>query len=74
MIYNQRHKIVENEEKRFIFLPLSLLGNTARQVPDKCSIRSKVESPHREKGVLVNTPIFTWAYTRTFEERGRRDP
>jgi hypothetical protein len=24
-----------------------------------------------KKGVLVNTPTFTWAYTRTFKERGR---
>jgi hypothetical protein len=27
----------------------------------------------REKGVLVNTPTFTWAYTRTFKERGKKE-
>jgi hypothetical protein len=26
-----------------------------------------------KKEVLVNTPTLTWAYTRTFKERGRRD-
>jgi hypothetical protein len=26
----------------------------------------------RVKGVHVNTPIFTWAYTRTFKERGKK--
>jgi hypothetical protein len=25
----------------------------------------------RVKGVLVNTPTFTWAYTRKFKERGK---
>jgi hypothetical protein len=27
----------------------------------------------RVKGVLVNTPTFTWAYTRTFKERAKRE-
>jgi hypothetical protein len=27
-----------------------------------------------KKGVLVNTPTLSWVYTRTFKERGRRDP
>jgi hypothetical protein len=27
----------------------------------------------RKKGVLVNTPTLTWAYTWTFKERERRD-
>jgi hypothetical protein len=26
-----------------------------------------------KKGVLVNTPTFTWAYTRTFKERGKKE-
>jgi hypothetical protein len=38
---------------------------------------SIVESSNRQdrkKGVLVNTPTLAWVYTRTFKERGRRDP
>ncbi len=26
-----------------------------------------------KKGVLVNTPTFTWAYTRMLKERGKRE-
>jgi hypothetical protein len=26
-----------------------------------------------KEGVLENTPTLTWAYTRTFKERGKRD-
>jgi hypothetical protein len=47
----------EKIEINFV-LPLCL-GNTARR--------------DRVKGVLVNTPIFTWAYTRTLKERGKRE-
>jgi hypothetical protein len=50
------------------FLPLSL-GNTARHPQ---VLHPKVESTRQNrkiKGVLVNSPTFTWAYTRTFKER-----
>jgi lantibiotic modifying enzyme len=31
--------------------------------------KSWIHQAEQEKGVLVNTPTFTWAYTRTFKER-----
>jgi hypothetical protein len=45
-------------------LPLCL-GNTARYL-------QLLHPSADELGVLVNTPIFTWAYTRTFKERGKK--
>jgi hypothetical protein len=53
------------------------LGNTARHPSTSVPSHRKVEStPGRmigKMGVLVNTPTLTWAYTRTFKERQRRD-
>jgi hypothetical protein len=54
-------------EIKFV-LPLSL-GNTARHPQVLCPQKEKVNSPEGKKGVLVNT----WAYTRTFKERGIGD-
>jgi hypothetical protein len=68
-----------NSQRRRIEINLSYLE--AWEIHSQASTRApSVEELNpagmtsREKGVLVNTPTLSWVYTRTFKERGRRDP
>ncbi len=57
------------------FLPLRL-GQPLVDPQVLLPSTEKLNPPGRSaiKGVLVNTPTLTWAYTRTLKEKGRRDP
>jgi hypothetical protein len=57
------------------FLPLRL-GQPGIDPQVLLPSTEKFKTPGRSaiKGVLVNTPTLTWAYTRTLKEKGRRDP
>ncbi len=70
-ILNQRHQILSKRKNKDQFGPTFVPGKYSQASK---SIRWRVESTtsrDRVKGVLVNTPTFTWAYTRTFKERGK---
>jgi hypothetical protein len=65
-IDNQPHQKLSEKKKRSI---LSYLYAWEIQPGiHSCSIH-QLKS---KKGVLVNTPTITWAYTRTFKEKGKR--
>ena len=50
------------------------MGNTTRylQLLHPSADELNYTRRGRVKGVHVNTPTFTWAYTRTFKEKGKK--
>jgi hypothetical protein len=44
----------------------------ARHPYTSVSSAEELNPPVEKKGVLVNTPTLTWAYTKTFKEREKR--
>jgi hypothetical protein len=72
-IYNQRRQKLSKRKKRDQFCPTFMPGKYSQTSTVAPSIRWRVEYTRRDrvKGVLVNTPTFTWAYTRAFKERGK---